>query len=59
MTVLDRLIAFESGQLDGDEAVEFFQELIDTGLAWQLQGSYGRDARRLIELGFCTEAEGA
>lgn len=48
----DRIIAFESGELDDyDEVIELFQQLVDTGLAWQLQGAYGRTAARLIEEG--------
>ena len=36
-----------------DEVVAAWQHLIDTGLAWQLQGFYGRMARELIEHGVC------
>ena len=39
---------------DRDEWLEAFQYLIDTGLAWQLQGWFGRTARDLIEAGECT-----
>lgn len=38
-----------------DEYIEFFQELIDSGLAWSLQGSYARTARRMIDAGWCVE----
>ena len=31
-----------------------WQHLIDTGLAWRLQGWFGRNARRLIDDGYCT-----
>jgi len=31
-----------------------WQYLIDSGLAWQLQGWFGRNAARLIEMGICT-----
>jgi hypothetical protein len=46
-----KIISYESGELSNDEIYEFFQELVDTGMAWQLQGSYGRVAQGLIELG--------
>ena len=46
-------MAFESGKLDEQQTIEFFQGLIDSGLVWQLQGSYGRTARNLIEAGLC------
>lgn len=42
-----------------DEEVEAWQYLIDTGLAWQLQGWYGRTAQRLINDGYCTYADRA
>jgi hypothetical protein len=46
-----KIISYESGELSNDEIYEFFQELVDTGVAWQLQGSYGRVAQGLIALG--------
>lgn len=48
------IMAFEDGQMNESEVVDFFQHLIDTGLAWTLQGSDGRMATRLIEAGHCT-----
>jgi hypothetical protein len=53
---IDKIIAFESGELDESATVDLFQQLIDSGLAWQLQGSYGRAARQLIEAGLCSPA---
>jgi hypothetical protein len=50
---LDRMVAWEEGQLDEADTVELFQELIDSGLAWRLQGSYGRMANALIAQGLC------
>lgn len=49
-----KLMAFEAGELEQDDVVELFQELVDTGLAWQLQGFYGRTAQALIEEGLVT-----
>ncbi len=45
------IIAFESGELDQDAVVEFFQHLVDSGIVWQLQGSYQRTACNLIDAG--------
>lgn len=45
------IIAFEQGTLTDDETDELFQYLVDSGLAWALQGFYGRTAVALIEAG--------
>jgi len=51
------IIAYETGELELDGVVELFQHLVDTGLAWQLQGHYGRTAVALIEAGLVTKGE--
>lgn len=51
--VTGAIIDFENGELDRDGIIELFQYLIDTGMAWTLQGSYGRAAQALIEKGLC------
>lgn len=49
------IMAYEGGELESeDELVEGFQHLIDSGLAWSLQGHYGRTAQQLIDAGYCT-----
>jgi hypothetical protein len=57
MDLLDKIMAYEGGEWDEDSTIEFFQELIDNGMAWTLQGHYGRTAKELIEAGLCTVAE--
>ena len=39
---------------DEAQVIEAWQHLVDTGLAWQLQGWFGRTANRLIEQGILT-----
>jgi len=51
MLDLRTMIDYENGELSEEEVVEFFQGLVDTGLAWILQGHYGRTAQSLIEGG--------
>ena len=53
MDTLGFIIAFEQGETDEQETIEGFQALIDSGIVWSLQGSYGRTAARLIEAGYC------
>ena len=43
--------AYEQGDLNDEETVVFFQEMLDTGLVWKLQGHYGRTASRLLDEG--------
>jgi len=47
--LVDKIIAYETGELDGNEILELFAELIKSGMAWKLQGSYGRTAQLLID----------
>jgi hypothetical protein len=49
--LVSRIIQYESEAMEDDEVFALFQELVDTGMAWQLQGSYGRMAQFLIDEG--------
>ncbi len=53
--IVDYIIQYEGGEMDNDQIVEFFQYLVDTGMAWTLQGSYGRMAHALIQAGEVTD----
>jgi len=52
--LINQIIAYEQGELFGQEVIDFFQELVNTGKAWSLQGHYGRTAKALIEEGLVT-----
>jgi len=42
-------------EADSEEQVlSAWQHLVDTGLAWQLQGWFGRTAQQLIDSGYIT-----
>jgi len=51
---VDKIIKYESGGMNEHELIEFFQGLIDSGVVWKLQGSYGKMAMHLINEGICT-----
>lgn len=51
MSILSRLEAYELGELDTLAVIHLFQELVNTGLAWQLQGHYGRVAVAMLSDG--------
>jgi len=56
--LVDSIINYEQGSLNDDDIIEFFQRLVDSGLAWQLQGHYGRTATMLLEAGVITPPKG-
>ncbi len=52
-------IDIAEGYQDADSEAQYlaaWQHLIDTGLAWNLQGWFGRTAIHLIEQGVCHES---
>jgi len=50
-SIVDKMIAYEGGEMNEEEVVEFFQELLDRRLINSLQGNYQRTAALLLELG--------
>lgn len=52
-STVDFIIEYEAGALSEAEVIDGFQHLIDSGIVWSLQGSYGRTAATLIAAGQC------
>lgn len=50
---VSNIIDYECGEMSDEDTVTFFQQLIDDGTAWALQGHYGRTASALIDAGYC------
>jgi len=48
----DNIIAYEAGELKGANVLKLFSHLIKSGMAWSLQGCYGRMAESLIDRGY-------
>jgi len=56
--MMGQIHRYETGGMTShDELVQFYQELINSGLAWKLQGRYGRNAVALIQTGVCQLAD--
>lgn len=53
---LTAIMAYEAGDQGEAGTLELFQHLVDSGLAWQLQGHYGRTARALLDGGLIEPA---
>lgn len=53
-SIVDDIIAYETGEASPLQTLELFATLVRTGQAWQLQGSYGRTAASMIESGLIT-----
>lgn len=49
--VVSKIIAYEGGEMDQDETVQFFSEIIKAGLLFTLQGHYARMASQLVRAG--------
>lgn len=52
--LVSAMMDFEDGQATEEDVIDLFQHLVNTGLAWRLQGSYGHMAHRLLQAGHIT-----
>jgi hypothetical protein len=46
---VDYICDYEMGMLNEIDTIHLFANLIETGMAWSLQGHYGRTANALIQ----------
>ena len=54
MGLYQRVVEYETEEHSLEWIVQFFADLVATGLAWQLQGRYGREAKAMIDEGVIT-----
>lgn len=54
-SIMSRIIAYECGEMDQDEALDLLADLIQTGVVWSLQGSWQRAAASAVREGLITE----
>ena len=47
----DLLIGYENGELDDNQIIELFQQILDTKAYTWLQGHYGRTCEHLYDQG--------
>ena len=48
---------FADDNYSAEERIAAWQHLIDTGLAWRLQGWFGRTASAMIDEGVCSSPQ--
>jgi hypothetical protein len=47
--IIDYIMDYEMGNMSDLDTLKMFSELIKNGMAWTLQGHYGRTAKSLID----------
>ena len=53
---VDKIIAWENGEMTQAEEKRWFQQGVDSGEVWHLQGMYGRRAKELLDSGEITHS---
>lgn len=51
VSLVDDIMRYEQGELDEDATIALFDYLVSHGMIWGLQGSYQREAQRMIDAG--------
>jgi len=46
-----KIMAYEDGSLSEADTIKMFQEMVNDGSVWKLQGSYGRTAQAMLDAG--------
>ena len=51
MDTITRIIEYEQGDLNDEEIIELFSDLLNSGLVYSLQGHYHRQCQCLLDAG--------
>jgi hypothetical protein len=54
--IVKKIIAYENDMMSESQEIEFFQELVTSGIIWKLQSKFARRAIALIEEGLVDNA---
>lgn len=54
MNLYERVVEYETEDHSLEWVLQLYADLIATGLAWHLQGRYGREAKAMIDEGLIT-----
>lgn len=54
--IVDKIIAFESGEMSDNDTLDFFASMVKDGTVWELQGRYGRTAAWFIQNGYISRS---
>lgn len=49
--IVNDILAYEGGEMSEANMKKMFQNLVNTGQVWRLQGRYGRTAMAMLEAG--------
>jgi hypothetical protein len=51
MNITARIIAYEQGELNDEDIIDLFADLLNSGLIYSLQGHYQRQCQSLLDAG--------
>lgn len=57
VNLTDKIIKYEQDDMISEEIIELFQDLMNTGIIYNLQGSYQRVANKLLLAGLIHNTE--
>ena len=53
--LLQKMDNFSNGQMTEDQKIDFIQEIVDTGLVWDMHEKYIAQAEKYLNAGKCVD----